>query len=99
MPKYQVKPEDMGNVGVPVESSTKDKKHYPTVYFPVNKAIVKSLEVGQDVTVTLKGKVQMLEDRQDQHSSKQECRIEVHEVEAYSKDEYEELSEDESEDD
>lgn len=99
MPKYQVKPEDMGMTSAPVESSMKDKKHYPTVYFPVNKAIVKSLEVGQDVTVTLKGKVQMLEDRQDQYSSKQECRIEVHQVEAYSKGEYEELNEDESEDD
>jgi hypothetical protein len=39
----------------------------------------------------------MLESREEESNEKSECRLEIHEVEVYSKGEYEKLSEDDSE--
>lgn len=96
MPKYKVKPENMGMEVA--GTSPKDTPYYPTVYFPISKEILDTLEVDEDVTVTIKGKVKMLESRQDGENEKSECRIELREVEVYSKGEYEKLSEDDLED-
>lgn len=97
MPKYKVEPETWGICSSPCTKDGEDKKHYPTVYFPISKEILKALEVGQVAEITLKGKVTMLESRESEGSepaNKCECRIEVHEVEAYAAGEFEKMADD-----
>lgn len=86
---YKVKPTD----SMPMATADMDKKHYPTVYFPVSAEILKALEVGEDTTFTLKGKVVALENRENSA----ECRMEVHEVSMAAEGEFEKLSKDDDE--
>jgi len=81
-----VKPEtDYGCV--PVESSKKKQKRYPSVTIPVSPEIIAALEVGGKVVVELKGTVRGLESRQstdnDPYSNRNELRVELRVVEAY----------------
>jgi hypothetical protein len=91
MPTYKVPAEDFG-----LEAATPAKRKYrPTVYFPISKEILNTLEVGQDVEVLLKGKVEMLESRESLGGKqKAEMRLEIHEVAAYAEGEFEKLSRD-----
>ena len=87
MPSYKVKPEpDYASCPVPVESRKKKEKRYPTVCIPVSKEIIAALEVGNQVTVTLTGKVRGLESRQsadsDPWSNRDELRMELRMVDA-----------------
>lgn len=91
MPTYKVKPETFGVS--PVESG--EEKSYPTVYFPISQEILKTLEVGETVTVELAGKVVGLESRDDKGKSVCDCRIELREVSVESGNEFEELSKEE----
>jgi len=93
MPKYKVPPENFGLVDSPTKPGK--TKHYPTIYFPVNKAIMDKLEIDQDVTVNIKGVIKSLESRQGENMTKMEVRMELREIEMYAKGEFEKLAEDE----
>lgn len=103
MPKYKVKPESFGLCAPSTaEATEKDKKHYPTVYFPASKEILGALTPGEEVTVTLKGKVKRTELREsdnskDTYNNKAEITMEIYEVEAYGEGEFEKLSKDDDE--
>ncbi len=88
MPTYKVKPEKNTYGPCAVSSSEqKNKKTYPSVTLPVSPEIIAALEVGENIEVTLKGKVVGLESRQSTEdmpwANRQELRVELRVVEAY----------------
>jgi len=79
MPTYLVKPEKSS---VPIGAIEK-KEHYPTVRIDVSPEIIRSLEIGQDATVTLSGKIVGLSENQRSEHSRSDLELELRKVEAY----------------
>lgn len=92
MKTYDVKP-----IKTPmVEGTPKhEEPHFPTICVPVDKDWLNKLEVGKDITVTLKGKlVEIAMNEPEKEYSRNEIRVEVHKVEMDEGGEYKELVED-----
>lgn len=87
MPKFKVpksKEKGMGSVD--------PMPFMPHTYLPANSAILKQLSVGDEIKVELVGKVTRLSMSEKDVG---EFSLEINTVEAYPKNEYEELSKDE----
>lgn len=95
MPKYKLPPlkENEDEAGDMVKISG-ESRWERMLGIPISKEILNSLEVGQEVTVTLKGTVNALrmEDSKDR-PNRGHLELEIAEVEAYSGNEYEKLDE------
>lgn len=71
---------------VETESTTKMKKHYPTVYlYEIPDALFNQMEAGADITIQLKGKVkevtERITDRADEgKKTRRTVDLEIHEV-------------------
>lgn len=81
MPTYIVKPEKSNPT--PLNAIEKDRERYPTVRIDVSSEIIRSLEIGQDVTVTLSGKIVGLSENLRSENSRSDLEIELRKVEAY----------------
>ncbi len=81
MPTYNVKPEK--NYPMAVGAIGKDKERYPSVHIDVSQEIIRALEVGQDATVTLSGKIVGLSENRHSEHSRSHLEIELRKVEAY----------------
>ena len=98
MPEYNLPPlkEKTENTIAPMEEfdPVTEDRWYRQIRIPANKEI-DALEVGKPVTIELKGKVIMLESRQqDKGKGRQEFEVEVSSVEAYAENEFSELADD-----
>ena len=82
MPTYIVKPEKNGP-GAPLGAIEKSKVRYPTVRVEVSPEIIRALEIGQEATVTLTGKIRSLSENRYTDDSRCDLELELRKVEAY----------------
>ncbi len=83
-----------------VDCCDEDEKHYPTTYFSVvPSSVMKGLSVGDEVIVTLKGRIKSISQREDYEDKEKVCGnldVEYHDfsVKSGKKSEWDEMVDD-----
>ena len=85
---------------VDVASGSPSEKEYPRANFPANKDLIHTFSVGDDVVVTVKGKICALNSHESNDYSNADFSVEVTDIEmsAESENEYEKMAKDEETD-
>ena len=78
----------------PCESFVSPDSYQRTLYIPVNKEILNSLDIDANANIKLKGKVVGLEAREGSDYSSHEIRIELESIEVDTPNEFSALAED-----
>ena len=99
MPKAKL-PKEKGSM--PAAIGQAEEAQHPTANIPATKEIVQTFAVGDEVTVTLKGKIMATSAYESKESSRADFTLAVEEVEAYSKGKktvYEKMADEEDDED
>ena len=98
MPKAKL-PKEKGNM--PTSVGQAEEAQHPAANIPATKEIVQTFAVGDEVTVTLKGKITATSAYESKESTRADFTIAVEEVEAYLKGKktvYEKMADEDEED-